>query len=557
MCLCPAHANSYSLQVSNVFALREVKQLDGSSALRLQVQSALDREAVPNYSFLILASDGQGPDARTGTLTVDVVVSDINDNVPRFSRDAFNLTVMENAPVGTVFGQLTAFDGDVDDNGRLGFRFSPLTQSEITDLFSLNATTGELAVAGDLQYQSGRSFQCVVEVTDHGVPPQFSQAILRVHVADAGNTPPKLDLILAEPMFGDQSALLSEDVQLGTFVGTLRAEDLDGGPEGNVNCSSLDPHFSLQALDPDRYGIVVSQPLDREQAQEMTVVLLCADGGVPTLSSTTTFNVIVRDVNDNAPEFPGEVLRASLTENGAGEQWLTRVTATDSDDSTNSMVSYSLDSQSAVVFTINPVTGDITTRQTFDREILHSVNLTVFAADSGSPPLTGTATVSVTIADVNDNPPYVDGTAYYVSEEVPVGYVFDVSVGDPDEGENGTVVVTLQQGWGVEEGFPFTVLTNGSIRVSSRLDRETRSMYSVRVTLRDRGSPPLTSSATLTVHVVDNNDHRPAFHFPTDSNKTVTVGADLPVGSKVCQVRMGKACVGLGGGGLGNVEFNC
>ncbi|KAL8613463.1 hypothetical protein ACOMHN_007506 [Nucella lapillus] len=537
---------SYSLQVSSVFGLLEKKQLDGSSALRLRLQRPLDREAVASYSFLILAADGEGPQALTGTLSVTVLVSDVNDNVPRFTQDNFLMTVMETAPVGTVFGHLTAEDGDVGPNGRLTFKFSLLTTSEVTNLFSLNSTSGELSVAGTLQYESGKTFQCVVEVTDLGVPPQVSQAILRILVADAGNTPPKLDLVLAEPMFGDQSALLSEDVQVGTFVGTLRAEDLDEGPEGDVACLSQDSHFSLQDLDADRYGIVLNQTLDREEQQEMNIVLLCKDSGDPPLSATTTFRVIVRDVNDNAPRFRQSVLPARLTENGSGEQHVTRVTATDSDDSTNSVITYSLDARSTRLFSINSVTGDITTLTTFDRETTPSLTLTVYARDSGTPSLTGSATVSVTIADVNDNPPYVTRMDYYVSENLLVGQVVNVSVADQDEGENGTVVVRV--GEGVDESsLPFSVLTNGSLKVVKALDRERQPTYLLPMTLTDRGSPPLSSTTTLTVQLVDSNDHTPLFVFPTPGNSSVNVMAEVPVGSFVCQVRAVDADMGQNG----------
>ena len=527
----------YSLQLSSVFRLKEVKQLDGSSALKLLVQRALDREAVASYSFLILASDGQGPASRTGTLTVGVVVTDVNDNVPKFTKETFNMTVMETAPVGTVFGHLTATDGDVGANGDLSYRFSLLTPSDVTSLFSLNASSGELVVAAGLQYESGRSFQCVVEVMDHGVPPQVSQALLHIHVADAGNTPPKLSLTLEDPVFGERSAMLPEDVQLGTFVGTLKVEDLDEGPEGKVNCSSLDPHFALQELDTNRYWIVVRLPLDREEQPEMGVALVCTDSGSPRLTASASFSVIVRDVNDNAPEFSERVYRTWARENEAGEQSVTRVAAADRDDSVNGVVTYSLDPQSARFFSIDAATGRITTTAAFDREVTPVITLTVYAVDSGVPALTGTASVSVTIADVNDNPPYVNRTDYYVSENVPVGHLFHVNVADEDAGANGTVVVTLLTSSPAEEQSPFSVLGNGSVVVTSMLDREKQALYTLPVLLTDGGSPPLTATATLTVHVVDSNDHAPTFLFPTPDNSSVHVGAGVPVGSQVCRVR--------------------
>ena len=145
--------------------------------------------------------------------------------------------------------------------------------------------------------------------------------------------------------------------------------------------------------------------------------------------------------------------------------------------------------------------------------------------------------MSVTIADVNDNPPYVNRTDYYVSENFPVGHLFHVNVVDEDAGANGTVVVTLLTPNPAEEQSPFSVLGNGSIVVTSMLDREKQALYTLPVLLTDGGSPPLTATATLTVHVVDKNDHAPTFLFPTPDNSSVHVGAGVPVGSQVCRVR--------------------
>ena len=144
--------------------------------------------------------------------------------------------------------------------------------------------------------------------------------------------------------------------------------------------------------------------------------------------------------------------------------------------------------------------------------------------------------MSVTIADVNDNSPYVNRTDYYVSENMPVGHLFHVAVADEDAGANGTVVMTLVNP-SLAEQTPFNVLTNGSIAVRSKLDREKQALYTHPVLLTDRGSPPRTSSATLIIHVIDNNDHAPTFLFPTPDNSSVHVPAEVPVGSEVCRVR--------------------
>ena len=101
----------------------EETRLDGSSALRLKVVLPLDRELSDSYTFFILASDGPPPLGNTGTLTVNIIVSDVNDNRPVFSHSTYNFSVMETIPPGLVFGKVEAVDADSGDNAELHYRF--------------------------------------------------------------------------------------------------------------------------------------------------------------------------------------------------------------------------------------------------------------------------------------------------------------------------------------------------------------------------------------------------------------------------------------------------
>lgn len=57
-------------------------------------------------------------------------------------------------------------------------------------------------------------------------------------------------------------------------------------------------------------------------------------------------------------------------------------------------------------FSINPATGQIITSSLLDREERANYQLLVVATDGGQPQgLSSSATVSVTVADINDNPP--------------------------------------------------------------------------------------------------------------------------------------------------------
>ena len=187
-----------------------------------------------------------------------------------------------------------------------------------------------------------------MEVLDKGDPVQLSQANVLINVVDAGNTPPILDLVLVDPAFGDSNTLtLAEDVKSDNLVGSLVASDHDSGLDGIVNCQSEDDHFALRDVEETRsswdtfhkkFSILVSTMLDREEQQELHVIITCTDSGSPPLTSSLSFTVVVQDVNDNPPMFSQNEYSAIVLENVAGQRLVTVVTATDPDDSSNNVI---------------------------------------------------------------------------------------------------------------------------------------------------------------------------------------------------------------------------
>ena len=294
---------TYSMDESDMFKLEEVKLLDVST-LRIVLLKSLDRENITTYLLNIEAKDGVGNGALTGSLAVTITVTDVNDNTPKFTQQIFNFTVKESAAVGTHVGALEATDLDEGPNGEISFMFSAFTSSQVTHLFSMNQSSGEITVRSDLQYESGKRFQVVVEAKDNGGSRKSAQAILYLNVVDAGNTPPRLSLTLADPL-PRESTRLSEGLPVGSFVGSLKYQDNDDNENGVVTCASLSSYFVLQPLEDNAYAIEIKNQLDREHQGEVLVVLRCSDGGSPSLSSVANFTAIVTDVNDGAPGIPG------------------------------------------------------------------------------------------------------------------------------------------------------------------------------------------------------------------------------------------------------------
>ena len=178
---------------------------------------------------------------------------------------------------------------------------------------------------------------------------------------------------------------------------------------------------------------------------EYMLTVTARDGGVPSLSATTTVHIIVVDVNDNAPLFTSESYVAIVTENSLmGTMVMVSPTlgASDRDGSNpNSIFTFSISSGNISLFSINPEDGQITTLQVFDRESLEMESLVVMVTDNGSPSLSSTAAVDILISDVNDNPPQISGAPSSVTFTEGTDSVFVPPLGSVEDADTFNLVM--------------------------------------------------------------------------------------------------------------------
>ena len=170
--------------------------------------------------------------------------------------------------------------------------------------------------------------------------------------------------------------------------------------------------------------MVVERPLDREEKPVYDLSVEATDAGTPPLRAVRTFRLIVTDVNDNAPKFARDRYEAHLLEASEPGTPVLKVTATDLDEGANSAIKYSL--LNSTWFTIDETSGLISTQTHVDCEADPAPILVVIATDSGRPPLSSSATVRVTVHDLNDNEPIFEKPLYNatVPEDMPVGRCF-------------------------------------------------------------------------------------------------------------------------------------
>lgn len=522
---------SYVLAPANgMFGLKVLPNQDGSSDLNIVVKFPLDRESTSSYQLTVYAIDGGIP-PQNGSVKINVIITDQNDNEPIFSKSEYNASVEENIPVDSTIVHVVASDADADNNGLVRYKFSSRTPSKVTDTFDINSVSGIITSKAMLNYEDTPKWTFKVEAYDNGSPAKTSNVNVNINIININDNYPQININL--PPGGTE---VSEAAHVGSFIAHVAVFDEDGENQ-QIKCNVSGDDFILEDFKiANNYKVVLNKELDHERQAEYDVKITCTDSGSPPNSNETSFVVKVEDVNDNYPLFKKNNYELTIQEE-VFQSMIVQVDAEDKDSGANGKVTYGLAKGSDSRFTVNSLTGLITANSVFDREVDPEIRLLVLAWDSGNKSLTSTATVVVNITDINDNAPIFPSNPVnlMILESVKTQTV-NLNVTDPDFGPNGQFTLTFPENDYLSEYFRFDSVT-GEIETLKEIDREKIPYFKFSVKAVDNGAPRMSSSAEVILHVVDSNDNIPAISYPSNSNNTKAISISSPVGFVIATVQ--------------------
>ncbi|XP_009864103.1 PREDICTED: protocadherin-11 X-linked-like, partial [Apaloderma vittatum] len=519
-------------QGQNVFGLDIIETPEGDKWPQLIVQQILDREQKDTYVMKIKVEDGGSP-PRSSTAILQVTVTDVNDNRPVFKENDIEVSVPENAPVGTSVSQLHATDADLGSNAQIHFYFSNQISSLAKRLFAIDNTTGLITIREPLDREESPVHKLTVLASDGSSTP--SRATVTVNVTDINDNIPSIDTrYIINPVNG--TVLLSEKAPLNTKIALITVMDKDADLNGKVTCfTDHDVPFRLKPVFDNQFLLETATFLDYEATREYAIKIVASDSGKPPLNQSAMLLIKIKDENDNAPVFTQPIIGLSIPENNAPGTQLTKISATDADSGRNAEISYILGSDAPPIFNLDRRTGVLTAVRKLDREKQDRYSFTVLAKDNGMPPLQTNATVTVSVLDQNDNSPAFTHNEYnfYVPENLPMyGTVGLITVTDADSGENAAVTLSILNG---RDNFIIDPLT-GVIRPNITFDREQQGSYTFQVKAVDGGRLQRSSTAKVTINVVDVNDNRPVFVIPSSNYSYELVPTSASPGSVVTKV---------------------
>uniref|UniRef100_A0A5S6QN81 Cadherin domain-containing protein n=1 Tax=Trichuris muris TaxID=70415 RepID=A0A5S6QN81_TRIMR len=473
----------------------------------LQLRSNLDHERCTEYMVVVEATDQAASpyDRRSTQVTTKIYVVDVNDNAPKFiSNDT--VEVFEDALTDHPLFYVIATDEDWLENGRVTYS---IKDRDVNSKFVINASSGALMLNSRLNKDDPTEYRLVIEATDHGVPSLSSRQTLRVKVVPISLETPRFERSIYR-------ATVVENAEPGSVVIQVKATQRRGGARNrNRLLYQLLPGGSWQGafrIDQQTGLITTAIPLDREESEEVSLKVIVHNAETLLHYDVCVVVVTVEDVNDNRPRINQDTCYPVMIPENVKVHTLVVLHATDPDVDFNGRVVYSIiEGNVDGKFQISSQTGRLSC-EPLDREKLASYNLTILATDSGTPRLSDTCNLVVTVTDENDNKPKFSQPAYTaeVREDVrPGSTILRVEANDLDEGHNGRVTYSIvNDTTGLFDVKPNT----GELVVLRPLDFETTRGYTLYIRASDQGAAEqLDQVASVDVKVLDVNDNAPEF----------------------------------------------
>ena len=468
--------------------------IDISSTGQLFTKELIDREKLLPYVDLegkVMISNF--PNFRESTVgSLRIVIEDVNDNSPKFLASYYLFRIPEDASIDTLVGQVKAID---PDSGKAGEVFYSIA-SQINVPFQINEN-GSLLVGDMLDKETVERYTFHVEATDNDTPYLSGTAFVTVIILDVNDNRPSFTQSIYFAYVEEN--IIGQPIQYNGS--SLQADDMDGTP---LSYSLVNQNTQPFKIDSSSGQIFPSVELDAEINLDYHLLVLVNDNGNPPQLASSRVIVKVKDVNDRPPMFLQSMFIFNVLEGSPIGTIVEQVQAFD-DDVTSQSLTYSLQRQNRIPFSINTSTGEIAVTEVLDFDVATEYNLTVVAEDDGRPsPLRSFVVVTIKVVEIVPPSPSVNESLVELSipEDVFVGFEL-VQI----DGLSADIRFSIVSG--NTKGHFALNESSGILTTATSLDFERIRQYTLTIKVFAAMHPELHSNVTVIVNVTDVNDNRP------------------------------------------------
>uniref|UniRef100_A0A8C6MFB4 Cadherin-10 n=1 Tax=Nothobranchius furzeri TaxID=105023 RepID=A0A8C6MFB4_NOTFU len=307
--------------------------VDPETGLIKTALPGMDREVKEHYQVVIQAKDMAGQmGGLSGTTTVSITLSDVNDNPPRFTKTLYEFRVPESNELGSSVGAIRAMDADIGPNAEMDYRIIGSDGPGMFDVTTNRSTQeGVILLRKPLDFEKKRQYSLRIQVENSHINPHFyssgpfrDEATIKIVVEDVDEP----------PLFERASYIMEvkEDAARNTIVGSVSASDPDDkrSPVRYTidRRTDMDRVFNIHA---GNGSVFTLRDLDREESAWHNISVIATEFNNPRLMSRVPVYIRVLDVNDNAPTFATNY-ETFVCENAKANQRIQTVSATDPDE---------------------------------------------------------------------------------------------------------------------------------------------------------------------------------------------------------------------------------
>ncbi|XP_041488162.1 cadherin-9 isoform X1 [Microtus oregoni] len=373
----------------------------------------MSRENREQYQVVIQAKDMGGQmGGLSGTTTVNITLTDVNNNPPRFPQSTYQFNSLESAPLGTHLGRIKANDLDTGENAELEYSISEGEGSDMFDVITDKDTQeGIITVKQNLDFEKKMLYTIRVDASNTHPDPRFlhlgpfkDSAMVKISVEDVDEP----------PVFSKLSYLMEvdEDVKEGSIIGQVTAYDPDS--LNNIIKYSVDRHTDMErvfSIHSENGSIFTLKPLDRESSPWHNITITATEINNPKQSSQIPVFIRILDINDHAPEF-AMYYETFVCENAKSGQLIQTISVMDKDDPPRghkfffeAVPEFPLNPNFTIVDNKDNTAGIITQKDGYSRSKMNTYLLPVLIFDNDYPiqSSTGTLTIRVCACDSQGN----------------------------------------------------------------------------------------------------------------------------------------------------------
>uniref|UniRef100_A0A674NPA2 Cadherin-10 n=1 Tax=Takifugu rubripes TaxID=31033 RepID=A0A674NPA2_TAKRU len=307
--------------------------VDPETGLIKTALPGMDREVKENYQVVIQAKDMAGQmGGLSGTTTVSITLSDVNDNPPRFTKTLYDFRVPESLEPGSVVGVVRALDADIGENAEMDYRIIGSDGPGVFDIATNRSTQdGVIVLRKPLDFEKKHQFGLRLQVENVHLNPRFfsmgpfrDEASVKITVEDVDEPP-----VFERPSYIME---VKEDAAKNTVIGAVSASDLDD-KRSPIRYTidwrtDMDRVFNIHS---GNGSVYVLRELDREENAWHNISVMATEFNNPQQISRVPVFIRVLDVNDNAPAFAANY-ETFVCENAKANQRIQTIGATDPDE---------------------------------------------------------------------------------------------------------------------------------------------------------------------------------------------------------------------------------